>query len=167
MAEKETVFSSKIKYGGIFSFKDFYRFCYEWIKEEIGIEMSESKYEEKIAGNSKNIVVQWSGDKKLTDYFGFGMKVDIKANGLENVEIVQDGVKIKTNKGSVEVSAKGELIRDHSDKFTMSGFNKFLRELYEKWVIAERIGEYEGKVAGACDNFLSQAKSYLDLEGKK
>ena len=34
-------------------------------------------------------------------------------------------------------------------------------------VISERIEQMQGKVAGDCDEFLSQAKAYLDLEGKK
>jgi len=49
----------------------------------------------------------------------------------------------------------------------MSAFNKFLRSIYEKWVITSRIDEMEGKIAGACDEFMAQTKAYLDLEGKR
>lgn len=167
MAEKETIFSSSVKYGGIFSFKDFYKFCYDWLAEELGIEVSETKYEEKIKGNMKEIVAEWVGEKKLTDYFRFDLRVVIEGKPIENVEITQGGAKISTNKGSVRVSVKGTLTRDYEGKFEMSAFKKFLRGIYEKWVIKARIEEYEGKIAGACDEFLSQAKSYLDLEGKK
>ena len=59
MAEKETIFSSKVQYGGIFSFKEFYKFCHAWILEEMGMDISETKYEEKIAGDMKNIIVKW------------------------------------------------------------------------------------------------------------
>ena len=49
MAEKDTVFSSTVKYKGIFSFRDFYKFCYEWLTEETGLNpFSEEKYSEKI-----------------------------------------------------------------------------------------------------------------------
>ncbi len=168
MAEKETIFSSKVKYKGIFSFKDFYNFCYEWLKEETGLDpLVEEKYEEKIKGNTKEILVEWKGEKELTDYFRFDMKVKFEIKGLKEVEVSQEGVKTRTNEGSVKISVKGILVRDYQGKFEMSAFNKFLRSIYEKWVIASRIEEYEGKIAGYCDEFLSQAKAYLDLEGKR
>ena len=74
MPEKETVFSSKIAYGGVFSFKELYKFCYEWLKEETGLDISENKYEEKIVGESKNIVVEWKGEKKLQTTLSLKLK---------------------------------------------------------------------------------------------
>ena len=168
MAEKETIFSSKIKYVGIFSFKDFYKFCYDWIIEEIDVlDFSENKYEEKIKGDAKDITVEWECYKNLTDYFKLGIKVEFKVMGLKIVEISQGGAKVKTNEGSIEVNVKGILIRDYQGKFEMTAFKKFLRSIYEKWVIPARIVEYEDKIIGACDEFLGQAKAWLDLEGKR
>ena len=167
MAEKETVFSSTIKYAGIFSFADFYKFCYEWVNEEMGIESSEVKYEEKLKGDEKEIIVEWEGKKELTDFFRFDIKVKFEIKNLKNIEITQEGRKIKTNQGSVKLSTKGILVRDYKGKFEMSAFKKFLRSVYEKWIIPARIEEYKDKIAGKCDEFLSQAKSYLDLEGKR
>ncbi len=167
MAEQETIFSSTVKYAGVFSFKDFYQFCHEWLTEEIGLDIEEGKYEEKIIGNIKEIVVEWKGEKKLTDYFKFDAKVKFEIKGLENVEAMQDGVKIKTNKGSAKVSVKGILVRDYDGKFETSVFKKFLRSIYEKWVIASRIEQFEDYIASKCDGFLGQTKAYLDLEGKK
>ena len=64
MAEKETIFSSKVQYGGIFSFKEFYKFCHAWILEEMGMDISETKYEEKIAGD----ITQWWEGKYSNNY---------------------------------------------------------------------------------------------------
>lgn len=167
MPGKDTIFSSKVKYTGIFSFKDFYKFCYDWLKEETGLELSENKYSEKIDGATKKIEVEWSGSQVLTDYFRFDASVGIKAENLKEVEITQGGAKVKTNQGSVEVSIKGILVKDYEGRFETTAFKKFLRGIYEKWVIPSTIGEYQGKIASACDSFLNQAKAYLDLEGKK
>ena len=54
MAEQDTIFSSSIKYSGLFSFASFYKFCYDWLSEEAGLDMSEGKYVEKISGDSKS-----------------------------------------------------------------------------------------------------------------
>jgi len=167
MSEKDTVFSSSVKYNGVFSFKDFYAFCYEWLTEETGIGVSEGKYEEKIKGDSKDILVEWSGSKTVSDYFKFSIDVTFSISGLRNVEITQSGKKIQTNQGGIKVSTKGTLIRDYQGKFETSAFNKFLRSIYEKWVITSRIGQFEDKLACSCNSFLEQVKAYLDLEGKK
>lgn len=167
MSESETIFSSKVKYNGIFPFSDFYRFCYDFLEDELGLDISEDTYSEKLSGDSKNIDIKWTGTRKVTDYFKYKIKVSFRILGLTNVEMVKDGVKIKSNKGGVEIKIKGDLIRDYQGKFEINAFNKFLRSIYEKWVIPSRIDEYEGKLAGDCDEFLAQAKAYLDLEGKK
>jgi hypothetical protein len=166
--EKETVFSSTVKYAGIFSFADFYNFCYSWVKEEIGMGfLSEAKYEEKLKGDAKEITIEWEGKKELTDFFRFDIKVSFEIKNLKNVEITQEGRKVKMNEGSVKLSTKGILVRDYKGKFEMSAFNKFLRSIYEKWVIPARIEEFKDKIARDCDEFLNQAKAYLDLEGKR
>lgn len=167
MSEEETVFSSKIKYNGIFSFKDFYKFCHDWLTEETGLDIVETKYDEKLSGDSKEIEVEWAGEKEINDYFKFKSKIGMKIKGLTKVEINQGGVKVSTNSGSIEVSIKGVLIKDYDGKFETSAFKKFLRAIYEKWVIPSTIDSFGEKIISGCDEFLSQGKAYLDLEGRK
>ena len=167
MAEKDQIFSSKMKYDGIHSFKDFYRFCYDWLKEETGLDVAETKYVEKLKGDSKDIDIEWIGTRKVTDYFKFQIKAVFRILGLKDVETTQGGAKIKTNQGSVEIKLTGTLIRDYDSKFEVTAHKKFLRSIYEKWVIPSRIEQFEDKLISDCDEFLSQSKAYLDLEGKR
>ncbi len=67
----------------------------------------------------------------------------------------------------METKVTGVLIRDYDGKFETGAFKKFLRSIYEKWVIKARIEQFEMKLIGDCDEFLSQAKAYLDLAGKR
>lgn len=165
--EKETVFSSQITYGGIFSFKDFYRFCYDWLTEEIGMQIIEDKYSEKLSGDEKNIEVRWRCEKKITDYFRFDATVTFIVNSLKKIEITNGGRKVETNKGMIRVKIEGIIVRDYLGKFETSAFNKFLRGIYEKWVITSRIEELKERIINYSDEFLLQSKAYLDLEGKR
>jgi hypothetical protein len=167
MAEKDKLFSSKVKYNGIVNFADFYKFCYEWLRDETGLLLSENKYSEKITGDEKNIEIEWNGYRNITDYFRFEVKIFFRILNLTNVELTQGSRKIKTNKGSVEVGVTGNLVRDYEGKFEKTAFQKFLRGIYEKSVIHARIEQFEEKIIGDCDEFLSQAKAYLDLIGKR
>ena len=167
MAERDSIFSSKTTYNGFFSFSDFYNFCYNWLTEEMGLFVTEKKYSEKIMGDAKIIEIKWEGLKEITDYFQMEVKVDFRINNLTKVEINQGGVKIQTNKGSVEMKIVGVLSKDYKGKFETNAIRKILRGVYEKWVIPSRIDEFQGKIAQECDEFLNQAKAYLDLEGKR
>jgi hypothetical protein len=167
MPEKEQVFSSKVKYDGLLNFSELYKFCYDWLTEERGLNISETAYKEKIKGDSKELNIDWEGGAKATDYFKFSVKVSFTVIGLKDVEIVKNGVKTKMNQGSVEVKIKGTLVRDYNGKFETTATQKFMRSVYEKWIIPSRIDEYEGKLIGICDEFLSQTKAFLDLSGKR
>ena len=167
MSEKENIYSSKIKHSGIFDFSEFYNFCYDWMRDEGQMFIVEELYSEKLSGEAKNIDVEWDCTRKVTDYFKFQIKVKFKVLGLQKVEITKGNAKIKTNKGQVEVKANAILVMDYQGKFEKNAFQKFLRAIYEKWIIASRIEQFEDKLTGDADEFLNQAKAYLDLEGKK
>jgi len=166
MPEREKVFSSKVKYGEIFNFAEYYKFCHDWLDDE-SYWIVEDKYVEKLKGDAKEIDVEWTCKRKITDYFLFELKVKFKVINLKKIEINYEGSKINTNKGTVETSVTGNLVRDYESKFETSAFLKFLREIYEKWVIPSRVEEFEDKLVDTCNTFLEQAKSYLDIEGRK
>ncbi len=167
MPEVDKIYSSKVKYNGVFNFSDFYRFCYGWMKDEMGFDVAEDQYSEKIKGDSKDIEFKWKGSKNVTDYFKFEVNAEFRILGLKRVEVVQNNVKVKTNEGNVEVKCSGNLIKDYDAKFERNAFQKVLRGIYEKWIIQSKINEYKDKLASSCDEFLAQIKAYLDLEGKK
>ncbi|MDE1848911.1 MAG: hypothetical protein KGH55_02675 [Nanoarchaeota archaeon] len=168
MGEEDTVFSSKISYKGIFSFKEFYAFCYNWLTEETGLDdFSEDKYSEKLAGDTKDIDIEWTASRNFSDYFKFKMKIAFTIRALSQVKIKKEGVETDSNKGSVEVKVKGILVKDYQGKFDISGFRKFLRSIYEKYVIPATVKDLKGKIAADSNEFLEQAKAYLDLEGRK
>lgn len=167
MAEKDTIYASSVKDTGVFSFSDVYNFCYDWLTEETNLILTEDKYKEKLSGNAKNINVEWTGIRKITDYFKFEIKIEFEIINLTEVEVVKDDAKTKTNKGQIQIKVKGILVRDYQGKFERTAFKKFLRSIYEKWVIASRIDEYEEKLFKDCDEFLAQVKAFLDLEGKR
>lgn len=167
MPEKDTIFSSKIKFTGVFSFADFYQFCYKWLTDQEELTISEDSYSEKITGDTKNLTIKWTCSRKITDYFKYEIKIVYLIMSMASIEVVQNGAKVKTNRGYIEVGVKGTLVRDYEGKFEKRAFQKFMRGIYEKWIIVSRVKEYEDKLVGVCDDFLNQAKAWLDLEGKK
>ena len=164
MSEQDEIYTSKISYNGFFKFKEFYKFCYNWLAEDSGLDVYETEYSEKIDGQTKTIGFKWECTKEVTDYFQYEIKLGFKIEELSEVEINKAGVKVKTNKGKVDIKLSGSLVRDYDGKFETSSRMKIWRGIYEKWIIASRIEEFEGKLSEICDEFLGQAKAFLDLE---
>lgn len=166
MAEKDTVFSGKIKQKGIFDFKDFYSYSYDLLIEE-GYSVSEKVYSEEITGDSKKIDISWEASKTISDYFKFSIKINWTIIGLKEVEVMKEGKKVKMNNASVEIKVKGVLVKDYENRWENHPFWKFLRGIYERYIIRSRIDDYESKLQGEAEEFIAQCKSYLALEGKK
>lgn len=166
MAEKDKVFTGKIKESGFFDFKEFYSFLYDWLAGE-DYDTIEEEYKEALSGESKNIDIKWTSSKNLSDYFKSEIKIEWKIIGMKSVEAQREGKKIKLNKGDIELKFKGTLIRDRETKWEDSPFIKFLRTIYDKYIIKDKIEEMADKVKSDTRDCIDQCKAFMYMESKK
>ena len=166
MAEKDTVCSGKVAQKGIFNFKDFYAFTYDWLVGG-GYKVVEKKYSEEITGDSKKIEIKWEAKKKISDYFRFVINVDWKVIGLKEAEVVKEGKKVKMNTGQPEIKVTAILVKDYEHRWEDQPLWKFLRGVYDRYIIKSRIEEYQDKLKEEAEEFIAQCKSFLALEGKR
>lgn len=165
MPEEDEVFAGKIKQKGIFDFKEFYRFCYMWLVDKKYF-LQEKEYSESITPVGKEVKIIWEARRKISDYFAFLLKVNWRILGLKDVEVEQDGAKITLSKGEPEIKVTAILVKDYEKRWETSSFYKFLRGLYDRYIVRARIEKYEEKIYMDADEFLAQAKAFLALEGK-
>ncbi len=166
MAEKDTIFKGKVQKKGIFDFKEFYKFTYDWLCGE-DYKVIEKKYSEEITGDSKKIEIKWEAKKKISDYFRFMIKADWKVINLKDIEVQREGRKIKMNSGEPEIKVTGILVKDYEHRWEDQPFWKFLRGIYDRYIIKSRIEEYQDKIKEETEEFIAQCKSFLALEGKR
>jgi hypothetical protein len=166
MSEKELICETKVKYSGIFNFKDLYNFVYDFLTDK-GFFVEEKSYSEKVKPEGKEIEIKWVCLKKITDYFRYEIVINFRITGLLDVEITKEGKKFVSNKGDVEIKFSGSLERDYENKFETSAFLKFMRGVYDKYVIKSRIEKMEDKLAEIIVESSNQVKAYLALEAKR
>jgi len=166
MAEKEEIVEEKFEYSGVFHFTEFYSFAHKWLKnEDYGI--VEERYNENVSGNSRSVYIEWKASKQISDYFKIELKMKIDIRELVDVEVEMDGKKKKMHKGKISMGIKGNLIRDPESKWDGSALNRFLREIYNKYVIPSRIDGVKGKIMADVKDFKEELKAYLELLGKR
>lgn len=166
MAEKEKVFETKIKSTGFFDFKEVYSFVYTLLSD-LEYSVEEKGYTEKTKGDQKELEVNWVAKRKVSDYFRFLIKVDIKTFRMTSAEVVKDGVKTSTNKGDFEIKFVAVLEKDYESRWENTAFVKFLRGVYEKYVIRGTIDSYSGMLEDEAVSLSNQTKALLDFMGKR
>jgi len=163
---KDVKFQTSVKYVGIFNFREFYEFCFKWLKEEMGMTVIEKEYEEKVKGNEKELKIVWLAISKPAEYFNFNVDVEFGIKRLTDVEVTRGSEKIKTNSGEIKVKVKATLVKDPDGQFETSAKMKVWRSMYEKFLVPSRIKQYEDGLIGGASEFASQMKEFLDIEGR-
>lgn len=167
MSEKDKVFDGKIAQDSVFRFKDLYKFAYEWLVDEEYL-VSEKNYKEKVTPGGKDIEFEWMIFKKINDYIKFNMNMKWRVLGIQDVEVSENGGKRKMDKGRIEVKITATLERDYENKWETSPFKKFMRGIYDTYLLGRtRIEALQGKLFADVDAFISQVKNYLTITGTK
>ena len=78
-----------------------------------------------------------------------------------------DGIKKKTNKGSMTMEIKSSIVMDHRSKWDYQPMNKFLRGVYNKYVIPSRVDEIRDKVRDDGRDFKEILKTFVESSGKR
>jgi len=167
MVEKDTIIKEAVKFAGIGDFKGAYNHAYEWLKEE-EFSITEENYVEKVSGDGKDIEIAWTAARTLTDYFKISLSIKWRILGMSDVEAEIDGKKKKMNKfAEIKIDTKGVLVKDYDSKWEKTGMLKFLKDIYQKYVIPGRTKEKEGQVAEIVQDFKEEMKAFFALTGKK
>ena len=165
MAEKDKIAEQKVKWKGVFKYKDLYDFVYRYLIEE-QYDIEERKYVEEVEGGAKKkIEITWLVTKKISDYFKIELKVTWRILGMKDVEVEKDGERLKMNDASVEIKVVGTLLKDYESTWENNPLMKFLRGIYEKFIIEGRILSYEDKVFNEINKLTEQVKAHLTIEG--
>jgi hypothetical protein len=164
MSQASKVYEQKVKKKGYWEFKGLYEFCYLWFKDR-DYKLEEKEYTEKDTGK-KEVQIKWEAKKKVSDYFQNKIVLKWHILQLEDVEIERGGKKIKTNKGDLKLDLKVDLISDYEGRWEDKAFNKFLRGLYDKFVIKTTTDEYEERLKESALKFVADAKAFLELDGR-
>ena len=165
MAEQNSVLKQVIKQKGYWNFSDLYNFCFDFLKDE-GFSIKETQYTEKISAAGKEIIIEWEASKDVTDYFKNLIKVKWHILNMKDAEVERDGKKETTNKGEVKFTIEALLEKDPENVWEKRPFYKFMRSIYEKYIIRTTIDQYEDRLKDIIQRYIGEIKSFLQLEGR-
>ncbi len=162
MSVSSNVAKQTIKKKGYWNYSELYGFCFNWLKDN-GYGVKESEYVEKLSDFGKEIQLKWEGGRRVTDYFKFVIKVEWHILGMTDAVIERDGKQEKTNKGEIKLSISADLVKDYEDNWDKKPMIKFMRGIYDKYIIRTTIDNYEDLLKSDFKEYISQVKSFLEL----
>lgn len=162
MAEKDLVFKQTLKHKGFFDYSELYSFCYGWLKDH-KYSLSEDSYTEKVQSNGRDIEIEWSAKKKVSDYFKEELSVKFTFSGITDAEVMVEDQKVSTNKGSLKIAISATLVKDYDDQWSKTPFYKFLRGIYDKYIIRNTTDLYGGKLGDTAESLYNDIKAFLNL----
>ncbi|MBS3076033.1 hypothetical protein J4429_06285 [Candidatus Pacearchaeota archaeon] len=165
MVEKDSILKEKLKQSGIFDFKELYEFAFDYLMTE-NYDVNEKKYSEKVSGDSKEVEIEWEAFKKVSDYFRFVLKTGWKITGLKKVKVKKGDKEVTMDSGMIEIRFECLLHKDYESRWENHPMWKFLRGVYDRYIVKNRIEQYEEKLIREFTDFINQFKTFLAVEGK-
>ena len=165
MSEKDSIYRGKVIQKGVFNFKDVYEFLYDYLIDE-NYDVDEIKYVEKIQGDAKNLEIIWIATKEVSDYFKFEITVTWGVLGLKKVKVKKGKQELTMDSGTADIKFTAAIIKDYENRWENNPVLKFMRGMYDRYIIRSRIDTYEVKVWEEVHEIIAQAKSFLAIEGQ-
>ncbi len=170
MGKKEHKWS--LTYKDVFSYERLIAMILDWLQTEGYVQddkYMESYYMEKRTASGREILFWWNGKKEGTNkYFERVIKLDFKTSGLNKVELIKEGQKIKAEKGELTISMNGLLLYGEDTeafKTNEKSLMKQLTKIFESKIYADKIGEENKKFAEDLETLRLAIKQYLDTKG--
>lgn len=163
MGEKRTIIDhATLDYSGLFSVKDLHKEIKDWFGKNsyVWIEVQSSEF---VKENGKEIYINLQPWKKISDYAKFQVKVEVFMTEVKDAEVEKDGVKVKLNKGSINIILDGYLITDYENRWEQKAMYVFIRTLYDKFILRSQLEKYEAILSDEVEQLRSIIKSHLNL----
>ena len=146
----------RIKKSGIFDLQQAYDIIHSWYLANQYLYV-EKEQTEKVAPDGKEIKLVWMGFRKVDDYVKFWINVEVLLWRCIEVLVEEDGKQVRKVKADLEIRFSSRLEKNYLKKFK----NEFLRILYEKYLIKDRLEKQERKLSDETYDLNNSVKDRL------
>ena len=156
-------------YNGYFSMSLLYKLVRSWILENgYGPDKwMEELYLQREAPIGTEHWIFWRTSKKINSFITYKINVDFHTLGMNKSEMVNEGKKVKTDKGEVEVFFTPILTVDPDEKWKNAWWFKYpaVQQWWLKRFYRIEIDKHEELVIKDAYRLQGIIKQYLDLKG--
>lgn len=164
--------SYELSYKDVFHMGNLYNGMYEWFKNN-GYKSADGGEAEQLyfeivspqGGSSHHI--WWRLVKEVHQYYRIFFKVDISTINMQEVEVMWNNQKVKTNKGDITLRVNVYLQWDPNDIIKNHWFLKHFEKNLQNKTFENINKSSAGALDGDAEGFREYVKQYLQLKGQK
>jgi hypothetical protein len=119
--------------------------------------ITDKEHSEGVKPSGKEIVIEWKCQRKVNDYVKF--EIDLVIRILRQIDVMMEKKKIQ--KGDFEFRLTSFVEKNYKKTFKDKGFGEIQRHIYEKFIIPNRLGDYEDRVLEESTDILNIVKENL------
>ncbi len=163
MAEKKVLIErQRMDYEGIFDVKKLFLEIDQWIMEH-GYDRMEFKNFEQVTETGREVQIELRPWKKFSDYAKSELRIEIEMKHIRDVEIDNDGVKTKLQRGKIRFTFQANLITDYENKWEGTPMYQFIRTFVDKFIRKTQHQNFEQECTGDCKQLQDELKAFLNL----
>ena len=152
----------QVSYKGVFDFDGLYKSLCGWFKKH-RYTFNELDYKEFKERGERKLHVKWEGKRRVTDYVVYTIEVGFQLNDYADV-------KVKNKKrvgGDLGVKIIAYLAKDYEETWSRKSWLKFIREIYDRFVIGGKNLEMQNELLGEMKILRNEIKAFLNLQKLK
>ncbi|RMF55570.1 hypothetical protein D6745_01700 [Candidatus Woesearchaeota archaeon] len=153
----------RLAYEGLMNVPELYSMIDQYFREK-QYDKREVRNFEQTTPDGKNIELEIQPYKKITDYAKLVIKIRMFFYGLQDVVVEKDGLKIKMQKGKVEMIFDSFLETDYEHRWEQKPTYFLIRTLFDKFIYKIYTTQFEKELEKETNHIHDMIKSFLNLQ---
>ena len=163
MVERHLIVDNlKFSYEGLFNASEFCNLISSFFYDK-GWDWYEKMNDEQITNSGKQVRIILEPWKSSSDYYKLSVKIKIHMTDLKEVEVEQDGKKLRLNHGVIHMVFDGFVTSDRNNKWTHTPFYWFLSIIFEKYFFRSHFEKMQTWIESDVEDLYNKIKTYLNV----
>ena len=129
--------------------------------------INDKEHSEKVSSAGKEIKFDMEAFRGISLYLRFFVQVEVVIYRNVDVLVEKEGKKVKMQQGDMEVRFKAHLKKNYKGTFKSGGFQKFLRHIYERFIIPNSLRKYRFKLQKETEALMDEVKNVLAINQRE
>ena len=153
----------KVTFSGTVPFDTLYKTIHKWFTQTYKYDSFDEKEHKTLkTPQGKNLFFKWQSKRIMTDYIIYVIDLEVVIKNM--VEVKRKESNEKCYKGDYTFTFSGFIMKDYEDTWSRYAFVKFMREVYDKFLIGSKMIGFEKELLSDMNKLRAELKAFLNLQ---
>ena len=153
LMDEDVFFKRKVDFGGAIDPSSLYESMHDKMRS-LNFTVYEKFHKKIVRGEVTDWFFKWECLRPVNSYVLYKIEIDFKFYNTKEVEVMENGQKVKRYKGFFRIGFESSMIIDYNNLWDSSRFKKYLRSWYDRLIFGRvpvkpqvhAFGEYKQRI---------------------